>query len=53
MFERCDCVIDIIFEYRQKIMTDEKSKIKKLINIQRKDLKTDFNSLNINKYQLN
>ena len=30
-FERCDCVIDIMFEHRQRTMTNKKNKIKKLV----------------------
>ena len=52
-FEKCDCVIDILFEHRQRTMSNEKSKIKKLVHIRREDLKTDFSSSDIDKSQLN
>ena len=42
-----------MFKHRQRTMTDEKSKIKKLAHIRKEDLKTDFSSSNINKDQLN
>ena len=53
MFERCDCVIDIIFEHRQRTMTNEKNKTKKLAHTRKESLKTNFNSSNIDKDQLN
>ena len=40
-------------EHRQKPMTDEKSKMKKFVHIRKEDLKTDFNSSDINRDQLN
>ena len=52
-FEKCDCVIDIMFEHRQQTMTNEKSKKKKLIHIRKEDLKTNFSSSDIDKNQLN
>ena len=52
-FEKCDCVIDIMFKHRQRTMTDEKSKIKKFAHIWKRDSKTNFSSSNINKDQLN
>ena len=52
-FERCDCVIDILFEHRQQTMSNEKSKIKRLAHIRRGDLKTNFSSSDIDKDQLN
>ena len=39
-------------EHRQKTMTDEKNKIKRLVHIRKEDLKTDFSSLDINRDQL-
>ena len=52
-FERCDCVIDILFEHRQRTMSDEKSKIKRLAHIRKEDLKTNFSSSDIDRSQLN
>ena len=46
-------MIEIMFEHRQRTMTDEKSKMKRLAHIRKKDLKTDFSSSDINKNQLN
>ena len=51
-FERCDCVIDIMPEHRQKTMTDERSKTKRLAHTRKGDLKTNFSSSNINRDQL-
>ena len=42
-----------MFEHRQRTMTDEENKIKRLAHIRKKDLKTNFSSLDINKDQLN
>ena len=52
-FKKCDCVIDIMLKYRQRTMTDEKSKKKKLAHIRKEDLKTNFSSSDIDKDQLN
>ena len=52
-FEKCDCVIDIMSEHRQKTMTDERNKTKKLAHIRKEDLKTNFSSSDINRDQLN
>ena len=52
-FERCDCVIDILSEHRQRTMSNEKNKIKRLVYIRKEDLKTDSSSSNIDKDQLN
>ena len=52
-YEKCDYVIDIIFKHRQRTMTDEKSKMRKFIHIRKKDLKTNFNSSDIDRNQLN
>ena len=52
-FERCDCVIDILFEHRQRTMSDERNKIKRLAHTRREDLKTDFSSSDIDRDQLN
>ena len=52
-FEKCDCVIDIMFEHRQRIITNERNKIKTLAHIRKEDLKTNFSSSDIDKDQLN
>ena len=52
MFERCDCVIDIMSEHRQRMITDKRSKIKRLVYIRKEDLRTNFNSSDINRDQL-
>ena len=52
-FKRCDYMIDIIFEHRQKTMTDKENKWKKLVHIRKKNLKTNFSSSNIDRDQLN
>ena len=46
-------MINIKFEHRQRTMTNEKNKIKKLVHTRKKDLKTNFSSSNINEDQLN
>ena len=40
-------------EHRQRIIINEKSKKKKLAHIRKEDLKTNFNSSDIDKDQLN
>ena len=52
-FEKYDCVIDILFKHQQRMMLNERNKIKKIAYIRKKDLKTNFNSSDINKNQLN
>ena len=42
-----------MLEHRQRTMTNEENKIKKLVHTRKKDLKTNFSSSNINKNQLN
>ena len=51
--EKCDCVIDMMFEHQQKTMINEKDKIKRLAHIRKEDLKINFNSSNIDRDQLN
>ena len=51
-FEKCDCVIDIIFKHQQRTMTDERNKMRKLTYIRKEDLKINFSSSNIDKDQL-
>ena len=52
-FKKCDCVIDILSEHRQRTMSNEKSKIKRLAHTRRGDLKTDFSSSDTDRGQLN
>ena len=42
-----------MLEHRQRTMTDEKNKTKRLAHIRKEDLKTNFSSSDINKDQLN
>ena len=52
-FKKCDCVIDILSEHRQRTMSNEENKIKKLAHTRKEDLKTNFSSSDIDRDQLN